>query len=74
MVWKPRVEFAGACYKVIVRGNRRATLFHDEADYAAYLERLRHYQERDHLTCYAFVEPLSDFSVLIIVLLFMSIP
>ena len=55
MVWKPRVEFAGACYKVIVRGNRRATLFHDEADYAAYLERLRHYQERDHLTCYAFI-------------------
>ena len=55
MARKPRVEFAGACYHVIARGNRRATLFHDKADYAAYLDRLRHYQEQDHLTCYAFV-------------------
>ncbi len=28
MARKPRVEFAGACYHVIARGNRRATLFH----------------------------------------------
>ncbi len=55
MARKPRVEFAGACYHVIARSNCRATLFHDKADYTAYLDRLRHYQERDHLICYAFV-------------------
>ena len=32
MARKPWVEFAGACYHVIARGNHRATLFHNEAD------------------------------------------
>ena len=30
-------------------------LFHDEKDYAAYLERLERYRQRDCLRCYAFV-------------------
>lgn len=55
MARKPRVEFSGAFYHVIVRGNRRTTLFHDEGDYAAYLERLERYRQRDSLRCYAFV-------------------
>ena len=52
---KPRVEFAGALYHVIARGNRRAGIFHDKADYRKYLTRLRQCQERDGLTCYAYV-------------------
>jgi len=55
MARKPRVDFEGALSHVIVRGNRRAVLFHDAADYTAYLERFRRYQHRDGLTCYAYV-------------------
>jgi putative transposase len=55
MARKPRVEFPGALYHIIVRGNRRTTIFHDAADYHAYLERLERYRRRDHLRCYAFV-------------------
>ena len=55
MARKPRVEFPGAFYHVIARGNRRAPLFHDDADYAAYLARLERYRRRDGLRCYAYV-------------------
>ena len=53
MVGKPRVEFAGAFYYVITRGNRRAVLFHEAADYATYHQRFERYRQRDRLRCYA---------------------
>jgi hypothetical protein len=37
MARQPRIDFPGAFSHVIARGNRRATIFHDEADYLAYL-------------------------------------
>ena len=40
MARKPRLEFPGAFYHVIARGNRRATIFHEDADWTAYLDRL----------------------------------
>ncbi len=40
---------------MLARGNRRAALFHDDGDYAAYLERLERYRQRDGLRCYAYV-------------------
>lgn len=52
---KPRVEFEGALYHVIARGNRRAALFHDDADYQTYLDRLERYRQRDGMTLYAYV-------------------
>lgn len=55
MARKPRVEFIGAFYHVVARGNRRETLFHDAKDAAAYLTRLERYRQRDGLTCYAYV-------------------
>lgn len=55
MARKPRVHFPGACYHVISRGNQRQRLFHDDADHAAYLERLAHYQQRYEVTLYAYV-------------------
>ena len=55
MARKPRVEFEGAVYHVIARGNRRTTVFHDAEDYENYLTRLQRYQDRDRLTCYAYV-------------------
>ncbi|MGH7235045.1 MAG: transposase [Nitrospiraceae bacterium] len=55
MARKPRVDFPGAFSHVIVRGNRRAVIFHDDADYRAYLERLERYRTRDGGTLYAYV-------------------
>jgi REP element-mobilizing transposase RayT len=55
MARKPRVEYEGAFYHVIVRGNRRATIFHDDADYTAYLDRLERYRARDGATLHAYV-------------------
>ncbi len=55
MARKPRVEFAGAFYHVIARGNRRAVLFYEDTDYAAYLQRFERYRERDRLRCYVYV-------------------
>ena len=40
MARKPRVEFEGAFYHVIVRGNQRQKVFSDDRDRLAYLERL----------------------------------
>ncbi len=40
MARKPRVEFDGAFYHVIVRGNQRQRTFHDDRDRIAYLERI----------------------------------
>lgn len=55
MARKPRVDFSGAFYHVIARGNRRATIFHDDADYRVYLDRLERYRHRDGVTLHAYV-------------------
>jgi len=55
MARKPRIDFPGAFYHVIVRGNQRATIFHDPADYTAYLARLERYRCRDGVTLHAYV-------------------
>ncbi|MCG3774313.1 MAG: Chromosomal replication initiator protein DnaA [Nitrospira sp.] len=55
MARKPRIDFPGAVFHVIVRGNRRATIFHEEADYLAYLDRLERYRRRDGVTVHAYV-------------------
>jgi putative transposase len=55
MARKPRVEFEGALYHVIVRGNHRRNIFRDESDCVAYLERIEHYRERYHCSVYAYV-------------------
>lgn len=43
MARKPRLDFPGGFYHVLARGNRRTTIFHDDEDCHAFLERL----ERD---------------------------
>ncbi len=55
MARKPRIEFPGALYHVIARGNHRQTLFHDDADATIYLGRLEHYRQRYNVTLYAYV-------------------
>ncbi len=55
MARKPRVEFDGAFYHVIVRGNQRQRVFGDDRDRLAYLERLEQYRERFGFSVYAYV-------------------
>lgn len=55
MARKPRVEFEGAFYHVIARGNQRQDIFRDDKDRAIYLERLEHYRKRYDFKLYAYV-------------------
>lgn len=55
MARKPRVEFEGAFYHVIARGNQRQTIFRDDRDRLHYLDRVEHYRKRYHFKVYAYV-------------------
>lgn len=54
MARPPRIEFAGAVYHVITRGNNRQQVFNDDRDRKTYLEKLSHYCETKEvkLLCY----------------------
>ena len=54
MARKPRVEFEGALYHVIVRGNQRQKTFQDDQDRRAYLERVESYRQRYGFRLYAY--------------------
>ncbi|MFA5159503.1 MAG: transposase, partial [Candidatus Omnitrophota bacterium] len=41
-----RVEFPGALYHVVNRGNRRERVFRSQADYALFLDRLERFAEK----------------------------
>lgn len=55
MARKPRVQFPGAFYHVLVRGNRREDIFFDDTDREEYLRRLRKARRRFNFTLYAYV-------------------
>src|ERR1043166_1855603 len=55
MARKPRVEFKGAFYHVIVRGNQRQKIFRDDRDRLTYLDRVEHYRQRYGFKIYAYV-------------------
>ena len=55
MARKPRIEFEGAFYHVILRGNQRQKIFRDDRDRLCYLKRLEHYRERYRFIVYAYV-------------------
>jgi putative transposase len=55
MARKPRVEFAGAFYHVICRGNQRQVIFRTDADRKYYLESLERYRRRYGFKVYAYV-------------------
>lgn len=55
MARQPRLNVPGGVYHVLARGNRRATIFHDDWDYRAYLERLERYRQRDGVAVHAYV-------------------
>ena len=55
MARKPRVEYAGAFYHVICRGNQGQVIFRSDADREHYLERLEEYRQRYGFKVYAYV-------------------
>ena len=55
MARKPRIEYPGAFYHVIVRGNQRQRIFKDAADYQKYLLTLTVYRNRYQFHLYAYV-------------------
>ena len=52
---KPRIEFEGAFYHVITRGNQRQKIFREPTDYQKYLQLLTIYKNRYHYSLYAYV-------------------
>lgn len=55
MARKPRVEYPGAFYHVISRGNNKQVIFQDEQDYRVYITRIGKYHEKYKFIIYAFV-------------------
>jgi putative transposase len=54
MARKPRIEFEGAFYHVITRGNQRQKIFREDADYNKYLLLLTVYKNRYRYSLYAY--------------------
>jgi len=50
----PRLEFSGAVYHVIARGNEQLDVFRDDSDRELYLRRLAHYRDRFRFRLYAY--------------------
>jgi REP element-mobilizing transposase RayT len=50
----PRLEFSGAVYHVIARGNEQRDVFRDDSDRELYLRRLAHYRDRFRFRVYAY--------------------
>lgn len=55
MARKPRVQYQGAFYHVIVRGNQRQKVFLEEGDFDHYRRLLISYRKRYSFTLYAYV-------------------
>jgi len=55
MARKPRIEYEGAFYHIITRGNQRQKIFGDEKDYSKYLEILTRYKSQYKYRIYAYV-------------------
>lgn len=55
MARKPRIEFEGAFYHVITRGNQRQNIFSGAPDFAKYLDILARYKKTSSFCLYAYV-------------------
>lgn len=55
MARPPRIEFPGAFYHIIVRGNQKQDIFIDKQDRTEFLERIKHYKEKYGFVLYAYV-------------------
>ncbi|MFZ5645389.1 MAG: REP-associated tyrosine transposase [Bacillota bacterium] len=55
MARKPRIQYPGAFYHIIVRGNQRQNIFLDDADRLEYIKRLKRYKQKCGFILYAYV-------------------
>jgi len=55
MARKPRIEYEGAFYHVITRGNQRQRVFKNRDDYERYLKILGNYKIQYDYVLYAYV-------------------
>ena len=55
MARKPRIEFEGAFYHVIARGNQKQDVFKDRNDFSKFIEILSRYKGRYHYYLYCYV-------------------
>jgi putative transposase len=55
MARKPRIEYEGAFYHVIIRGNQRQKIFRDNQDYRKYLDIVSGYKKQYHYRLFAYV-------------------
>jgi REP element-mobilizing transposase RayT len=55
MARKPRIQFEGAFYHIIVRGNQKQDIFLDDTDCRRYLERLKTYKNTCGFILYAYI-------------------
>ncbi|MBI5026238.1 MAG: transposase [Nitrospirae bacterium] len=55
MARKPRIEFEGAFYHIITRGNQRQKIFKDNADFLQYLDTLSRYKTQYGYYLYVYV-------------------
>ncbi|MEK6816689.1 MAG: transposase [Nanoarchaeota archaeon] len=55
MARKPRIQYEGAFYHIIVRGNQRQDIFLDDEDRDVYLEKLQRYHQKCGFILYAYV-------------------
>ncbi len=54
MARPPRIEFSGAFYHVMVRGNQKQAIFHDNRDREKYLELVGRYKKKHGFRLYAY--------------------
>jgi len=54
MTRKPRIEYPGALYHVITRGNRKEPIFFDNSDRGSFLDKLVEYKVRYNFIVYAY--------------------
>ena len=55
MARNPGIQYEGAFYHVIVRGNQRQDIFMDDTDRHEYLQRLLKYKQKCRFNLYAYV-------------------
>jgi len=54
MARKPRIEYPGAFFHIMVRGNNRENIFRQDADYRYYLSKLAHFSQEGKTILYAY--------------------
>jgi putative transposase len=65
MARKPRIEYEGAFYHVIMRGNQRQRVFKGDDDFQKYISLLAFYKERYKYSLYAYALMINHVHLLI---------